>query len=148
MLTPILPSLNQVKVIDLDSSVHLPIRLFPPDSLHSLGAQTQAPNPAEGLDPKVVEVYTKFDITPSQNSRQCADYLTCIFYIPQEQSRPPSSKLPLRPASEAVQNYPHITRLGAYPRIDSPGKLVTAGMPRCHAHLHLKYESCPGPGVP
>jgi hypothetical protein len=118
-------------------------------SIVALG-EDEAPNPAEGLDPKVVEVYTKYVLSSPHFLRATAKVSLRIIFPPSwmPQSRPAPTQLSRRPASKTVQNHPLPPSMGAHPRAHRARAVVAAGYTCSDADIHLEYEATAGPRVP
>jgi len=108
--------------------------------------EDEAPNPAEGLDPKVVEVYTKYVSSSLQLARVSLRIIFSPSWMPQ--SWPAPTKLPGRPASKTVQNHPLTPSMGARSRAHRARAVVVAGCACSDADIRLKYEAAAGPRVP
>ena len=105
--------------------------------------EDEAPDPAEGLDPKVVEVYTKYVPSSEMVSLRITYFPSCM-----SQSRPAPTQLPRRPAAKAVQNYPLPPSMGAHPRAHHARAVVAPSHTCSDADIHLEYEAASGPRVP
>ncbi len=111
--------------------------------------EDEAPNPAEGLDPKVVEVYTKF--VPSIFFRIRAERRSshAQYLLPHGcQSRPAPTQLPRRPTSKTVQNHPFHPSMGAGPGAHRARAVVAAGYACSDADIHLEHEASAGARLP
>ena len=108
--------------------------------------EDEAPNPAEGLDPKVVEVYTKY--VPSFPRTRAKVSSHTIFSPRGCQSRPAPTQLPCRPTSKTIQNYPFSPRMGAHPRTHVTRAVVATSHACRDTDLHLEHEAAAGARVP
>ena len=100
---------------------------------------TEAPDPALGLNPSVVEAYTKF-VTNSLSEGLTID-------LP-NQSWPLPLKIQVRQTPKTLQGYSLVTSMGAYLGAYPTRKLEPSRMSCGHQDLHLKHEACPSSAVP
>lgn len=91
------------------------------------------PDPALGLDPKVVEVYTKSVLYTFSHSSP----LTILH--PQTKLLPPKIQIWTTPKN--LQSHPLPPRLGTYARSHPPRIVVTARLSLGHQNIHIQHEA-------
>ena len=100
----------------------------------------EAPDPAAGLNPKVVELYTKFVVScrsvalVSLNTYRQS--WTCIVPVQVWSS------------SQTLQNYPDVACVGSYARSHSPWRLDTTSLSCRHANICLTDETATSACIP